>query len=99
MTAPREGLSSAMRTLHTLNYKGPCKRTQHVGTTLPNIVGIVLADVGSRVFKRSEHVGQCCFYGNTEGSLDLIFTPNSLRNYNNVTFVRHYAWCSMNTDD
>ena len=49
--------------------KAPCKRTQHVGTTSPNIVGIVLADVGFRVFKRSQHVGQCCFYGNTLGSL------------------------------
>ena len=47
--------------------KSPCKRTQHVGTTSPNIVGIVLANVGLRVFKRSQHVGQCCFYGNTEG--------------------------------
>ena len=64
-----------------------------------NIVGIMLADVDFRMFKRSQHVGQCCFFGNTEGSLDLIFTPNSLRNYNVVTFVRHYAWRTMNTDD
>ena len=49
-------------------HKAPCKRTQHVGATSPNIVGIALADVGFRVFKRS-HVGQCCFYGNTLGSL------------------------------
>ena len=60
---------------------------------------MVLADVGFRVFKRSQHVGQCGFCGNTEGGLSLIPTPNSLRNYNVVTFVRHYAWRSMNTDD
>ena len=47
--------------------EGPCKRTQHVGTTLPNIVGF-------RVFKRPQHVGQCCFNGNTDGRLGLIFT-------------------------
>ena len=54
--------------------KAPCNRTQHVGATSPNIVGIVLADLGFWVFKQSQHVGQCCFYGNTEGSRDLIFT-------------------------
>ena len=69
--------------------KAPCKRT-HVDATSPNIVGIVLADVGFRVFKRSQHVGQCCFYGNMEGSLGLIFTQNSLRNWKVVTFVRQY---------
>ena len=67
--------------------KGPCKRTQQVGTTLSNFVGIVLADVGFRVFKRSQHVGR--FYDNTLESLSLIFNQNSLRNYNVVTFVRH----------
>ena len=73
------------------NSKAPCKRTQHVGATSPNIVGIVLADVGFRVFKRSQDVGQCCFYGNTEGSLGLIFIKKSLRNCKVVTFVRHYG--------
>ena len=29
------------------------------------------------MFKRSQHVGQCCFYGNTLGSLGLIFTQSS----------------------
>ena len=57
--------------------KAPCKRTQHVGATSSNIVGIVLADVGFRVFKRSHHVGQCCFYGNTEGSL-VWYLPKTL---------------------
>ena len=67
--------------------KAPCKRTQHVGATSPIIVGIVLADVGFRVFKRPQHVGQCCFYGNTLGSMGLIFIQNSLLNCNVVTFV------------
>ena len=62
----------------------------HVGTTLHNIVGIALADVCFRVFKRLKHVGQRCFYGNTEENLGLIFTLNSLRNYNFVTFVDEY---------
>ena len=48
--------------------------------------------------KRSQHVGQCCFYGNTEGSLGLIFTQNSLLNCNVVTFVSP-LWRSMNADD
>ena len=78
--------------------KAPCKRTQHVGATSPNIVGIVLANVGFRVFKRSQHVGQCCFYGNTLGSMGLIFTQNSLLNCNVVTFVPP-LWRSMNADD
>ena len=78
--------------------KVPCKRTQHVGATSPNIVGIVLADVGFRVFKRSQHVGQCCFYGNTLGSLGLIFTQNSWLNCNVVTFVPP-LWRSMNADN
>ena len=43
------------------------------------------------MFKRSQHVGQFCFYGNTDGSLGSIFTQNSLPNYNFVTFVRHYG--------
>ena len=30
----------------------------------------MLADVGIMVFKRSQHVGQYCFYGNTEESLE-----------------------------
>ena len=60
------------------------------------------------VFKRSQHVGQCCFYVNTEGSLGLIFTQNSLRNGDVVTFgaagwiqtmkdtKRHrYCYCSL----
>ena len=80
--------------------KGPCKRTQHVGTTLLNIVGIVLADVGFRVFKRSQ-LGNVAFtvICNTKGNLGLTFTQNSLRNCDVVTFVHHYAWRSMNTDD
>ena len=49
------------------------------GATSSNIVGIVLADVGFRMFKRSRHVVPCCFYSNTEGSLGLIFTPNSAK--------------------
>ena len=64
---------------------------QHVGITLPNIAGIVSADVSFRVFKRLQHVGQCCFYGNFEESLGLIFTQNSLQNCNVVKFVRHYG--------
>ena len=62
----------------------------HVGTTLHNTVGIALADVCFRVFKRSKHVGQCCFYGNTEENLGLISTLNSLQNCNFVTFVDEY---------
>ena len=59
---------------------------------------IVLADVGIRVFKQSQHVVQCCFYGNPEESLGLIFTQNSLRNCSNVvTFVRHYGARWMQT--
>ena len=51
---------------------------------------ILVADVGFRVFKRSQLVGQWSFYGNTKGSLGLIFTQNSLQNYNDVvTFVNH----------
>ena len=42
------------------------------------------------MFKRSQHVGQCCFYGNTEGGLGLIFTQDSLRNCNFVMFVDEY---------
>ena len=73
--------------VHNELFKAPCKRTQQVGATSPNIVGIVLADVGFRVFKRSQHVGQCCFHGNTLGSLGLTFTQNSLLNCNVVTFA------------
>ena len=58
-------------------FKAPCKRTQHVGATWHNIVGIVLANVGFRVFKRSQHVGQCCFFGNTDGSL-VWYPPKTL---------------------
>ena len=58
----------------------------------------MLADVGFRVFKRSQHVGQCCFYVNTFGSLVLIFTQNALLNRNVVAFVPP-LWRSMNADD
>ena len=57
-------------------YKAPCKRTQHVGATSPDIVGIISVDVGLRVFKRSQHVGQCCFYGNTEGESEFDIYQN-----------------------
>ena len=61
---------------------------QTKATCWHNIAGIVLADVSFRVFKRSQQVGQSCrFYGNTLGSLGLIFTQNSLLNCNVVTFV------------
>ena len=79
--------------------KAPYKRTQHVGATSPNIVGIVLADVGFRVFKRLQHVEQCCFYGNSEGSLGLILTQNSLRNCNDAVTFGPPVWRSMNTED
>ena len=54
------------------DLEGPCKQTQHVGTTSPNIVGMALADVGFRAFKRSQHVGQCCLYDDTAGESESV---------------------------
>ena len=79
-------------------YYAPCKQTQHVGATSPNIVGIVLGDVGFRVFKRPQHVGQCCFYGNTEGNFGLIFTPKLFGKLQ-CCHVRRPLWRWMNADD
>ena len=65
----------------------------------PNIVGIVLADVGFKVFKRSRHVGQCCFFGNAKGSLGLIFIQKLVAKLQ-CCHVRPPLWRSwMNTDD
>ena len=82
-----------------ITYKSSCKRMQHVGTTLPNIVGIVLADVGFRVFKQSRHVGQCCFLRLIPRRVWVWYLPQTLWETNVVTFVRHYVWHLMNTDD
>ena len=49
------------------------------------------------MFKRSQHVGQCCFYCNTEGSLGLIFTKKSLKLQ--CCHVRPPLWRSMNIND
>ena len=49
------------------------------------------------MFKRSQHVGQCCFYGNTEGSLGLIFTPKLFGKLR-CCHVRPPLWRWMNTD-
>ena len=66
--------------LKPVKLLGPCKRTQHCWPTTPNNIGSCWHLLGPfawafKVFKRSQHVGQCCFYGKTEGSLGLIFTP------------------------
>ena len=80
----------SFKSLFVLLITARAIRTQHVGTALHNIVGIVLADVGVRVFKRSQYVGQCCFYDNTECCHGLVFTQDSLRNCNFVMFVDEY---------
>ena len=60
------------------NLKAPCKRTQYAGATSPNIVRIVLADASIRVFKRSQHVGQCCFYRVIPRGVWVLYLPRTL---------------------
>ena len=50
------------------------------------------------MFKRSQHVGQCCFYGNTEGSLGLIVFPKLFVKLQ-CCHVCPPLWRSINTDD
>ena len=60
-----------------MRYNGPCKRTQHVGTTLPNVAGIVLADVRFKARANNmlrsfvHHVGLCCMM--------LVYVASSLK--------------------